>query len=52
MKVDITAFNAKENKRCRADENVYITQFALYKGLTPTRDRQLTDMENRENALR
>ena len=52
MEEDITASNTIENRCCRADEDVYITQYALIIGLTPKRDRQLTDMENRENALR
>ena len=52
MEGDITAFKTTESRCCRADEDVYITQFAIIIGLTPKRDRQLTDMENRKNALR
>ena len=52
MEEDIIASNTTENRCCRADEDVYITQYALIIGLTPKRDRQLTNMENRENTLR
>ena len=52
MEEAITTHNSSENRFCRADEDVYISQYALIIGLAPKRDRHLPDAENRDNAFR